>query len=87
MPDYVYSCGRHQQTERHGMMDDPAIRCSRCGAKMHRVPQAVAVVWNGNPPSVGTHPLVEKLNDTYDQRRYEFAAKKEAHVNRTESDS
>lgn len=84
MPDYLYSDGRHLQTVTHRMAENPLVLCAVCGAVMHRRPQAVSVVWGGNPPSKGgLHPLVEELNRTYDRRVDEFAAKKEAHVNRT----
>jgi len=57
-----------------------------CGSRMHKVPQTAAVNWGGPPPSAGgKHPLVEELNATEAQRRDEFAAKKEAHIERTKS--
>ena len=88
MPEYLYSDGEHRRTVEHGMTDDPPIFCDVCGKPMHRVPQAVAVTWGGNPPSKGgLHPLVEQLNATRHQRRDEYARKKEEHVNRTANES
>lgn len=88
MPDYVYSCGDHRQTESHGMHDNPPVVCRECGETMHRVPQPVGVIWGQAPPSKGgLHPLVKQLNDNRGRRHDEFARKKEEHVNRTEGES
>lgn len=88
MPEYIYSDGQHRRTVTHGMTDMPPVYCTVCGALMHRVPQPVSITWGGNPPSKGgIHPLVEQLNATRDQRRDEFARKKEEHVKRTANES
>lgn len=85
MPAYVYKCNacNTSRTIIHSMMENRMELCINCGEAMHRVPQPFSVNWNGNPPSVGTHPLVEQLNATYDERRDAFAKKKEEHVKRT----
>lgn len=90
MPSYLYKCRACGAAEHwtHGAKVYPQIECPECGAWMHKAPQAVNVTWGGPPPSAGDkHPLVEKLNATLDQRRDEFARKKEAHVKRTESEN
>lgn len=90
MPEYVYRCASCQETKEvaHSMFSGIPIMCERCGSRMHKVPQATAVNWNGPSPSAGgLHPLVKDLNETLPQRQDEFAAKKEAHVKRTENPS
>jgi hypothetical protein len=46
-------------------------RVCECGAVMHRIPQAVAVNWNGLPPHLeGTRaPVVQKFLDDAPARR------------------
>lgn len=80
MPAYVYKCSicHNTRTVIHGMNEDREELC-RCDTVMHRVPQPFAVNWNGNPPSVGTHPLVEQFNATYDERKAAFAERKYKH--------
>ena len=86
MPEYVYKCA-HCQSQRevkHGMFSGIPIMCDECGSRMHKIPQAAAVNWGGPPPSAGgKHPLVEQLNADEARRIDEFAAKKEAHNERT----
>lgn len=66
------------------MFSSIPITCDDCGCRMHKVPQAPAVNWNGPSPSAGgLHPVVKELNETLPQRLDAFAAEKEAHVNRT----
>lgn len=80
MPAYVYKCNECKSTRTvvHGMTDEREELC-RCERHMHKVPQAFAVNWNGNPPSVGTHPIVEKLNATLPERRAAFEKRKYQH--------
>ena len=88
MPEYVYRCANCFETATiaHSMFSGLPVVCERCGSRMHKVPQATAVNWNGPAPSAGgKHPLVEELNADYARRVDEFAAKKEAHNERTKS--
>lgn len=79
MPEYIYSCGKHTQTERHGMAENPIIKCHVCGIEMHRRPLSVAVNWNGLPPHLESArpPDVQKLIDGAPQRRDEYLKRKE----------
>lgn len=86
MPEYVYRCAGCFETAvvTHSMFSGLPVVCERCGSRMHKVPQVTAVNWGGPPPSEGgKHPLVEELNQDYARRMDEFAAKKEAHNERT----
>jgi putative FmdB family regulatory protein len=90
MPSYVYRCANcsDQKEVSHGMFSGIPIMCDTCGSRMHKVPQAVGVNWGGPSPSAGgKHPLVEELNATESRRRDEFAAKKEAHLERTKHET
>lgn len=55
MPSYLYTCSTCKALKScaHGMHDEPTIYCPFCGSPMHKKPQAVRVVWNGNKPSDG----------------------------------
>lgn len=88
MPEYVYRCAKCFETATitHSMFSGLPVVCERCGSRMHKVPQATAVNWGGPAPSAGgKHPLAEELNQDYARRVDEFAAKKEAHNERTKS--
>lgn len=79
MPSYIYGCEeKHRQEEWHGMSEEPVIICVKCGRKMHRVPQAFGVNWNGLPPHLEhtRHPNIQNFIDTADQRRDKYLATK-----------
>lgn len=42
MPEYVYGCPNNSHPRvkiSHAMSANPEIKCSKCGKRMHRVPQ------------------------------------------------
>lgn len=79
MPEYLYSCGKHTQTETHRMTENPVVTCRACGNAMHRRPQSVSVNWNGLPPHLeGTRSTaVQNMIDNAPRRRDEYLKRKE----------
>ena len=77
MPTYVYSDGKHE-TEIFLTFAQasslPIIQCEKCKADMHRVPQSVAVNWNGLPPHLeGTRsPAVQQFIDDAPERQARY---------------
>jgi len=47
---YLYECEKcgHQQSEMHGMSEDPKIKCEECNKKCFRVIQPVEINVRGN---------------------------------------
>lgn len=86
MPRYLYKCpycGQERQIV-HSMTDKQLVVCERCEAVgMHKVPQNVAVNWNGRKPSDGgVTPLVSDILADTPRRVDEFAQIKEEHNER-----
>lgn len=77
-PQYLYRCmNGHETSQNHGMLESPIIVCQKCGCRMHKVPQRVSVVWNGNPPGKGgLHPLVKQYNKDYPEMVDKFKERK-----------
>lgn len=53
MPKYVYADQnghRKELTQSISQLDKGIVLCDECDLVMHRVPQVVAVNWNGLPP-------------------------------------
>lgn len=74
MPEYKYRCeDSHDTTVQQSMTEDALTECPICGRHAWRVPQPVAVNWNGLPPSKGgIDPLAQRLIDTAPERRDEY---------------
>ena len=74
MPEYVYGCSEDKEHPRvicsHGMMDHVYMWCYECNAKMKRVPQRLAVNWNGLKPSEGElTPEIKRVIEDAPRRR------------------
>ena len=66
MPEYLYGCEvkEHPRVYTiHGVGEIVDMRCSVCGKKMHRIPQAFR--WYKNPGMV----LLDHLDDKYREWR------------------
>lgn len=79
MPEYLYKCPNdHSKEVLHRMLYSTGIVCD-CGEAMHRVPQAVGVVWGGLPPhkehNIG--PAAREVLDNFDENREKYIAKQE----------
>lgn len=77
MPKYVYgdNNGHHKELEMTwGEAQHALVLCEICDDVMHRVPQAVAVNWNGLPPHAADArpPIVKNFIDTAQERRARY---------------
>lgn len=50
MPEYIYRCAEcgNFRNIKHGISEDPDIKCSQCGNAMQRRPMTVAVSFKGD---------------------------------------
>lgn len=81
MPTYVYKCpDAHYKEVLHRMLYSTSVLCDECNLEMHKVPQAVGVVWGGLPPHqehmIG--PAAHDLLDNKERNRESLIAKQEA---------
>lgn len=82
MPTYVYKCGRCglRCEMSHRMLYTTGIMCDEDGGEMHRVPQILAVNWDGPKPSAGgMNPIIADHIANVDRSRDEFAEEHERH--------
>lgn len=80
MPVYKYKCAESHEMELSHPIAELSIvrRCPRCGTKMHRVPQAVSVNWNGLPPHLESTrpPVLKNFIDGASERREKYLEKR-----------
>ena len=84
MPTYNYKDQNgHTAVKRRAMLDSKSVYCTICQAPMWRVPQALAVNWNGLPPSVDIdrHPSITDAIKNEQRNREEYLINKEIKEN------